>query len=95
MIIAVATIRVHPDKIDAYEARFREFLAKVRSSEPGTVFYDVGKSREEPNTYRVVEVYKDEAAKVFHLQTAHFAIASAALSPCIVDSQFVLHDTIS
>lgn len=67
MIVMWATVKVHPDKIPAYEACFRKYAPRMRASEPGMVLYEISKSPELPNTYKVLEVYKDEEALSAHI----------------------------
>jgi quinol monooxygenase YgiN len=43
--------------------------AKVRECEPGVLYYAFAKSVDIPNTYVVVEVYRDRAAQSAHMQT--------------------------
>ena len=75
MIGLVATLRVQDGKTAEFEAVFSELAAAVRANEPGNLFYHLTKSRTEPNTYKVLEGYKDEAAVTAHGSSAHFAAA--------------------
>jgi quinol monooxygenase YgiN len=43
--------------------------AKVREYEPGVLYYAFAKSVNVPNTYVVIEVYRDRAAQAAHMQT--------------------------
>lgn len=84
MIIVVATVRVHPDKTDAYEAACRDFMPKVRASEPGMIFYEFARSCDEPHTYTVFEVYRDADAMNRHAHSEHIAAAMTSLADCLV-----------
>ncbi len=83
MIMAIATLRVLPEKTAEYEEAVRELLPKVRESEPGVVFYDVGKSQEEPNVYRVVEVYRGDDALAAHQHSKFVEAARPTMFACL------------
>ena len=66
MIGIVATLKIQDGKNAEFEAAFTEAMAEVRANEPGNLFYSLVKSRAEPNTYKVLELYKDEEALAHH-----------------------------
>ena len=72
MIGIVATLKVQEGKGPDFEAVFLRLAAQVRANEPGNVFYQLTKSRAEPGTYKVLELYKDQDALTAHGQTDHF-----------------------
>jgi quinol monooxygenase YgiN len=72
MIAIVAVLKVHEGKGADFEAVFLELAAKVRANEPGNVFYQLAKSRTEADTYKVLELYKDQDAIVAHGASDHF-----------------------
>ncbi len=72
MIGIVATIKVQEGKGPDFEAVFLELAGKVRANEPGNVFYQLTKSRADADTYKVLELYKDQDALSAHGQTDHF-----------------------
>ncbi len=72
MIGIVATLKVHEGKGPDFEAVFLELAGKVRANEPGNVFYQLTKSRADADTYKVLELYKDQDALSAHGQTDHF-----------------------
>jgi quinol monooxygenase YgiN len=72
MIGIVATLKTQDGKGPDLEAAFTEAMAAVRANEPGNLFYSLVKSRTDPNTYKVLEGYKDEAAIVAHRESDHF-----------------------
>ena len=94
MIIVVATVRVHPDKVALYEATCRELLPKVRAAEPDTLFYHVGASHDEPLTYRVIEAYRDESARRHHMTSTFVAAAGDAFRESLADLDIRLHDSL-
>jgi len=83
MIGIVATLKIQEGKSAEFEAAFKEAMAAVRADEPGNLFYELVKSRAEPNTYKVLEGYKDEAAVAAHRESDHFKALGPKLGPCM------------
>lgn len=92
MILVVATVRIHPDKAEEYEAACREVMPALQAANSGILFYKTGKCREEPNTYRVVEAYADQAAMDEHVGSERLQAAFSRLQPCIAELEIKLHD---
>lgn len=72
MIGVVAVLKVQDGKGEAFEAVFKELAGKVRAHEPGNLLYQLTKSRTEANTYKVLELYKDQNALSAHGQSDYF-----------------------
>jgi quinol monooxygenase YgiN len=72
MLGIVATIKVQEGKGPDFEAVFLELAAKVRANEPGNQLYQLTKSRADANTYKVLEIYKDQDALAAHGGTDYF-----------------------
>jgi quinol monooxygenase YgiN len=83
MIGIVATLKVQDGKNAEFEAAFTEAMAEVRANEPGNLFYSLVKSRAEPNTYKVLEGYRDEAAIAAHRDSAHYKALGPKLGGCL------------
>jgi quinol monooxygenase YgiN len=83
MIGVVATLKIQDGKSAEFEAVFGELAAKVRAGEPGNLFYQLTKSRAEPNTYKVLELYKDQDALTAHGQSDYFKELGARMGPCM------------
>ncbi len=75
MIGVIATLRIQEGKAGEFEAFFTELATQVRANEAGNVAYQLTKSRTEPNTYKVLELYKDQDALAHHGGTDHFKAA--------------------
>jgi quinol monooxygenase YgiN len=71
MIAIVATLKVAEGKNAEFEAIFTAHAQTVRSNEPGNLDYQLVKSRTDPQTYKVLEMYKDEAAVAAHRAADH------------------------
>ena len=73
MIGLIAKLKVQEGKGPAFEKAFAPLSAVVNSDvEPGNLLYRLCKSRTDPNTYVVMELYRDQAAVDEHPKTKHF-----------------------
>ena len=87
----IASITVQDGKQADFEAVFKDLAAQVRANEPGNKLYQLCKSRKDPTSYVVMELYDDEAALKAHSQTAHYKAAGPKLGPVVAgppDVQF-------
>ena len=66
----VVKFKVKAGQNAAFEKMFRDVEASVRENEPGNVQYDLYTMAQDPQTYVVVEHYKDAAAVRAHGQFA-------------------------
>ena len=83
MIGIVATLKVQDGKNAEFEAIFKELAEKVRANEPGNLMYQLTKSRSDPNTYKVLELYKDQESLTHHGGTDYFRALGAKMGPCM------------
>ncbi len=83
MIGVIATMRIQDGKASEFEAAFGALAAQVRASEPGNIAYQLCRSRTEANTYKVLELYADDAAVKAHGGSAHFKAAGPSLGACL------------
>ncbi len=79
MIGVIATLKVQDGKGADLEAAFATLAAAVRANEPGNHAYQLCKSRTEPNTYKVLELYADQEALKAHGAADYFKAAGPAL----------------
>jgi quinol monooxygenase YgiN len=77
----VATIKIKPDTNAAFEAVAREMMAAVRANEPGNKIYQFCRSKTEPTTYVVMEIYADQAALEAHGKSEHFRSIGPKMGP--------------
>jgi quinol monooxygenase YgiN len=70
VITFLAHPKVRPENRPAFEAMMTRVRDLTRSYEPGVVYYDFARSAEAPDTYLVVEVYRDAEAHAAHMDTA-------------------------
>jgi quinol monooxygenase YgiN len=79
----IATLQVQDGKGEELEAVFGELAPQVRVNEPGNKLYVLHKSREDANTYVVLEIYDDQAAIEAHRNSNHFKAAGPKLGACL------------
>jgi quinol monooxygenase YgiN len=79
----IATLTVAEGKNAEFEAVFADLTAAVRGSEPGNEFYALTRSRSNPQVYKVLERYADQAALDAHSSSDHFKAAGPKLAPCL------------
>lgn len=77
MIFICVKWKVKPEHADAWPEITREFT-EATLAEPGNLFFEWSRSVEDPNTYVLIEAFKDDAAEA-HVTSAHFAKAQAEL----------------
>jgi quinol monooxygenase YgiN len=70
MITFIARLRVKPENAAAFEALIDEVGEMTRVHEPGVACYAWSKGVDEPETYLIIEVYRDVAAQASHMATA-------------------------
>jgi quinol monooxygenase YgiN len=75
----VVKFKVKEGKNADFEKAFTEMMAGVRAHEPGNIYYDLYRSPQDPQTYVIIERYKDEAARLAHGKSDHGQKLIAAL----------------
>jgi len=83
MIGVIATLKVQDGKNAEFEGVLGALAEQVRANEKGNLAYALTKSRSDPNTYKVLELYADQAALDHHGQTEYFRAAGPKLGPCL------------
>jgi len=83
MIGVIATLTVAEGKNAEFEAIFIELAKQVRANEPGCHAYQLTRSRSNPQVYKVLELYADEAALKHHGGTEYFKAAGPKMGPCM------------
>ncbi len=79
MICVIAILKIKEGSEALFEAGFKDLAAKVKANESGNVVYQLTKSRTEPGTYKVLELYANEDALKHHGQTDYFKAAGASV----------------
>jgi quinol monooxygenase YgiN len=83
MIGVIAVLKVQDGKNAEFETVFAELAKQVRANEKGNLAYACTKSRTDPNTYKILELYVDQEALTLHGQTDYFKAAGPKLGPCL------------
>jgi quinol monooxygenase YgiN len=75
----VVKFKVKPGMNAAFETAFAEMQKGVAGSEPGNLYYDLYRIDQDPQTYVILEHYKDQAAVTAHGKSEHARKLIAAL----------------
>ena len=75
----VVKFKVKAGKNAEFEKAFREMQKAVASREPGNVYYDLYRIDQDPQTYVILEHYRDQAAVAAHRTSEHGKKLIAAL----------------
>jgi quinol monooxygenase YgiN len=90
-----ATLKVLPGKNHEFETVFKQLMNAVNANEEGCLFYALHQSREDTQTYIVLEQYANEAALQAHGKTDHYRTLSKELAGCMAAvPELVLMDSI-
>jgi autoinducer 2-degrading protein len=90
MFALVVPLKVKPEMREKFlAAALDDSTCSVRD-EPGCLRFDVLRDTEDPNKFYYYEVYKDEAARMAHRETPHYA-KYAAESPEMFSAPVVRH----
>ena len=79
----IATLKVQDGKNAEFEEIFTGLAKQVRANEPGNLAYQLTKSRTDPNTSKVLELYTDQDAVTHHGGTDYFKAAGPKMGPCL------------
>lgn len=82
-IALIARLQIREGKEEEFEQVFAELTAAVRANEEGNLLYALHRSRNDPQTYVVLEQYADQAAVEAHQQSEHFRTIGARMGPCL------------
>jgi len=84
LLVVHVAVRVKPDGREAF---LRATLENAQQSrlEPGILRFDLLGEREDPSSYLLVEVYRDEAAAAAHKLTPHYARWRDAVAPWMAE----------
>jgi autoinducer 2-degrading protein len=80
MIVRAIEVQVKPGKAAEFIAASLE-NHRGSLAEPGVMRFDVLQSAEDPSSFLLYEVYRDEAATQAHKETAHYQTWKQAVEP--------------
>jgi hypothetical protein len=78
MIFIVVKFHTKPEWTDRFPDFVKDFTAGTRAEE-GNLFFEWSRSLDEPDTYVLVEGFRDAAAGAVHCSTEHFHKAVAEI----------------
>ncbi len=79
----IATLTIAEGKNDEFEKIFAELTALVNEKESGCNFYQVHKSRKDPQVYVVLEQYANQEALDAHGKTDYFRSLGKQMGGCM------------
>lgn len=74
MVVLHVTVQVNPEHLTEFLDIARHNAEHAVADEPGCLRFDVIQDRDDPNSFRFYEVYRDDAALAAHRQTPHFKL---------------------
>jgi (4S)-4-hydroxy-5-phosphonooxypentane-2,3-dione isomerase len=92
MVVMIIEVRVKPGMRDKFLEVIRDDAEHSEHDEPGCLRFDVLQDMEDENKFYYYEVYKDEAARLAHRETPHYARYAAA-NPELLDGDVIRHMT--
>jgi (4S)-4-hydroxy-5-phosphonooxypentane-2,3-dione isomerase len=92
-VAIVAQVTVKEGRADEYVAAFAPLLEQAEK-EPGTLFYAVHRSKDDPHLFWTTEVYADEAAFAAHGASQVHAEASSVFTELIAAFDVVIGETL-
>jgi quinol monooxygenase YgiN len=90
MIFIVVKQPVREKYADEFPDLVGEFTSASRA-EPGCIFFDWYRSVEDPNTYILVEGFRDAAAGEAHVASEHFKAAGAQMPRWLAAAPEIVH----
>lgn len=83
MIMLVVTFNIAEENRTGFEEIMNDLAAATLSGEPDTLLYQLSRDDGAPGVYRLVELYKDQAAMANHMASDWFKTAGAKLAPLL------------
>lgn len=84
MIFICVKWKVKPEHVEQWPELTREFTEATRA-EPGNIFFEWSRSLDEPDTYVLIEAFKEDAAEA-HVTSDHFRKAQADLPQYLTET---------
>jgi quinol monooxygenase YgiN len=94
MITFITHLKVRPENGPVFEALMTQVRDMTRQHEPGVAYYDFGKSVDKPDTYVVIEIYRDALAHAAHMKN-DWVTESIPQSRRLVEGEFNIQQYVS
>jgi quinol monooxygenase YgiN len=91
-IYQTARYQVEASAVEEVKAAIVEFVAHVRSNEPGTRLYAAWQEVDDPTRFVHLFIFQDEAAQNAHSESAAVGRFESAYSPHLVGGPVVFTD---
>lgn len=91
-IVRLAELQVDPAQVDAFMAAAKAHVGATLQLEPGVLAFHVAAEKGHTDRVRVLEMYVDQPAYAFHLQSPHFQQFRTATQGMTLSRE--LHDTV-
>ncbi len=78
MIIIAGTVQINPSQRD-HALQAARMMCTASEAEAGCLVYRIAEDIQQPNTFRIFELWDNEAALEAHFQTDHMATFNALL----------------
>lgn len=80
MIMLVVTFEIAEEKQATFENVLNDLAAATLAGEPDTLLYQLSRDDTAPGVYRLVELYRDQAALDNHMASDWFKVAGGRLA---------------
>ena len=92
----LARYQVHPEALERCLAAIHEFVAYVRTHEPGTLRYEVWQEQADPTRFVHIFVFRDAEADRIHSESQEVKRFAAVLYPeCLAPVEFIDYHQVS
>ena len=90
MIFIAVKWPIRPDRADEWLTLVEDFTQAVRA-EPGNVFFEWSRSVQDPNTFVLLECFRDAEAGAAHVATDHFQQAIGWMPDVVAATPSIIH----
>ena len=90
MILIVVKFPIRPDRAEQWTP-LRDDYARACRAEEGNLFFEWSRSLEEPDTYVLVEGFRDAAAGQAHVGTEHFGRFVAEAPDVVAETPQIIY----
>jgi len=96
MFVITAEFRLKPDMLNAFMPLMLMQAEKSLANEPGCLVFDVCvEQNDDDDIILLYEVYQDEAAFNFHMETTHYLAFSETISDLVADKSVRRFDCVA
>jgi len=85
----IATLTIAEGKNEEFEGIFSQLMEKVNTLESGCDFYQLHRSRSNPQEYKVIEQYANQEALDAHGKTDYFRALGKEMGGCMAGAPAV------